>query len=324
MQTVSLLGRLALEAMTSYFKPEHDIRIEEAPGGVLVSQEGHQYLARRWRLTPEVRRVLDLGIEYGLTCLWRSGHPIGPESHHISFSFTHAPASWVFAIGAEAGPPRLKRVTFNKQFKEYFKHSGPDWAWNWENAGGKNIFVDPDDLESVLQTLPLDHIRRGDLPVTRRSPTRACRQFYAKESDLERELYGMIRRGAEPNVEVQRQLPFDGNDGFEVASRPDILVVDNEVMIVIELKLHEAGEADLGQVDRYLRNQAIATACSWRRLHGVLVAYRFAPAVLKAATSRPNLTLMRYQQSPDGELTLQSVLGSAVLDRYLSGQHESS
>ena len=310
--------------MTSYFKPEHDIRIEEVPGGVLVSQEGHQYLARRWRLTPEVRRVLDLGIEHGLTCLWRSRHPIGPESHHISFSFTHSRSSWVFAIGAEAGPPRLKRVTFNKQLKEYFRHSELGWVWNWENAGGKNIFVDPNDLESVLQMLPLDHIRRGDLPVTRRSPTRAYRQFYARESDLERELYGMIRRGAEPTVEVQRQLPFDGNDGFEVASRPDILVADHEIMIVIELKLHEAGEADLGQIDRYLRNQAIAAACSGRRLQGVLVAYRFAPAVLLAAASRRDLTLMRYQQSPDGELTLQSILGSAVLDRYLSGQHESS
>ncbi|MBN2565985.1 MAG: hypothetical protein JXB46_09785 [Candidatus Eisenbacteria bacterium] len=310
--------------MTSYLKPEHDIRIEEVPGGVLVSQEGHQYLARRWRLTPQVRRVLDLGIEHGLTCLWRSGHPIGLERHHISFSFTHARASWVFAIGGEAGPPRLKRVTFNKQLKEYFKHSGLDWVWNWENAGGKNIFIDPNDLESVLQTLPLDHIRRGDLPVTRRSPTRSSRQFYAKESDLERELYGMIRRGAVPTVEVQTQRRFDANDRFEVAPRPDILVADHEMMIVIELKLHEAGEADLGQIDRYLRNQAIAAACSGRRLHGVLVAYRFAPAVLMAAKSRSDLTLVRYQQSADGELTLQSILGSAVLDQYLSGQHESS
>jgi hypothetical protein len=66
-------------------------------------------------------KVVDSALTHGLSSLWQDGHPGGEESHHISFSFDHSKNSWVFVIGKEAGPPALKRVTFNKRLKEYFK-----------------------------------------------------------------------------------------------------------------------------------------------------------------------------------------------------------
>jgi hypothetical protein len=146
--------------------PEYDLRIEATEQGLLVSQEGKRYLARKWQLTPEVIKVIETGIAAGLTNLWQYGHPSKDESPHISFSFSRDPVSWVFVIGAEARPPKLRYVTFQNRLKPYFerfKGDGYAWAWQIENGAGGNIRTDPADLKQILAALPLENIRHGNL-----------------------------------------------------------------------------------------------------------------------------------------------------------------
>jgi len=71
-------------------------------------------------------------------------------------------------------------------------------------------------------------------------------------------------------MSLHRQRGFVSNDGFEVASRPDVLLVQHNTLLVIELKLGEARDAEYGQLARYLRNEKIASAFRGLTRHGVL------------------------------------------------------
>lgn len=299
---------------TRFERPEVGLVMEETPVGTRVSQGGRTYLARKWKLTPEVVGVVETALEFGLSCVWQDGHPGGDESHHISFSFSREKASWVFVIGAEAGPPALKKVTFHKRLKEYFKSAGLGWMWNWETAGGKNILVAPGDLRSVLETLPLDDIRAGRLPMPAPSARRGARaDCFASERQLDDALFalGMEKKGA--SVDLQRKRHFPSNSSFEVASTPDLMAVAPQQALVIEIKLYEGGEAELAQLCRYLGNRALRLDMEPRRIHGVLIAERFQPNALALARQRPDVTLVRYSQSSAGQLTLKVEQGEDVL-----------
>lgn len=115
-----------------------------------VSQHGRSYLALRWKLTEEVVAVVHTAVRFGLTKLWQEGHPRGRHSSHISFSPTHEPASWVFALGLEACPPRLQRITFNKRYLPIFEASRLEWTC--QKAGG-HIFIPPGSLAEALALL---------------------------------------------------------------------------------------------------------------------------------------------------------------------------
>lgn len=129
---------------------ENDILLVEKEGVLTVTQDGRSYLALRWKLTEEVVSVVRTAIGFGLSKLWQAGHPKGRQSSHISFSRTQAPASWVFALGLEACPPRLRKITFNKRLLPVFAAS--DLEWTCRKAGG-NIFIPPERLTETLAWL---------------------------------------------------------------------------------------------------------------------------------------------------------------------------
>lgn len=299
----------------SYLKSEFDLRIEEEPLGLRITQSGRSYLARKWQLTTEVHSVIDLALEHGLTCLWQENHPSGPESNHISFSFDRTKSSWVFVIGAEAKPPLVKRVTFNKRLKEYFKNSGLGWVWDWETAGGKNILVMPRDLKSILETLPLDSIRKGELPAAGRSAL-SRRRFFSTEADLEDAIFAIVTENA-PQAPVFRQMSFAANSDFEVASRPDLLVVGASCILILELKLYRGGEPELAQVKRYMSNAELQMAFDVLKPYGVLIAERFEESLLESTKRSRAISLVKYEQDAVGLLGFRIIAGPDVISPYL-------
>ncbi len=138
--------------MRSYcFRDEaHDILIREERGVLTIRQHGRCYRALRWQMTEELVCVLRTAIGFGLTRLWQVGHPRGPDSSHISFSRTHAPRSWVFALGLEARPPRLRTIAFSKRFLAAFETSGLSWS---RRGGAAHLFVAPERLGETLAAL---------------------------------------------------------------------------------------------------------------------------------------------------------------------------
>jgi hypothetical protein len=153
--------------------------------------------------------VIDTALSFGLTHLWQKGHPSKDESHHISFSFSHEPESWIFVIGGEAKPPHLKFFTFNKRLKADFKDSGFEWTWEWENSGGKNILIQPRDLRTILEHLPLDDIKNGRLPkYDRMKMLDTGGAFIRSEAELEGKLYAnYISNPAVISLHRQRSFP---------------------------------------------------------------------------------------------------------------------
>lgn len=129
---------------------ENDILLIEKEGVLTVTQNGRSYLALRWKMTEEVAAVVLTAIRFGLSKLWQDGHPKGRQSSHISFSCSHEPASWVFALGLEACPPRLQKITFNKRFLPIFEASHIEWT---RQKSGGHIFVPPGSLAEVLGIL---------------------------------------------------------------------------------------------------------------------------------------------------------------------------
>jgi len=138
--------------------------------GIRVEQEGETYIARRWRLTKQVKDIVQLAVNYGFDKLWRNGHPqkayfkdnvkYEKGSPHIGFSTSHN-ERWLFVLGAEARPPNVNVITFESGNEEYLKkilttELAPrmpikEGAWQWEGRGGNNIFVHPSDLEKILK-----------------------------------------------------------------------------------------------------------------------------------------------------------------------------
>ncbi len=87
----------------------------------------------------------------------------------------------------------------------------------------------------------------------------------------------------------------------------------------MELKLGEAGDSELAQVERYLRNAELQATVANVRLHGLLIADRFQSQVVARASERDDLTLVRYSQTQDGALALAVVVGDDVLAPYCLG-----
>lgn len=300
-----------------YERPEYDLKLEEVANGVQVTQHWRTYLARKWRLSSEVIKVVENALLHGVTAFWQHGHPSKSESHHISFSFDHRPASWLFAIGSPSCPPSLRCITFNKHLKEYFKANGLGYYWQWETSGGQNINIQPQDLSSILTILPLSDIRDGKLPVfVRDARSEAPSQFYRFEADLENDIHSRLLQSPISPIEIQRQRSFAANDTFEPDSRPDIILLQPEIVLILELKLHIAGEVELSQLLRYLNNNSLKTMFCKRPVHGILIAERFDNSAISSARIHSNVTFIAYSQKNDGMLTFETVLGIDLLSNH--------
>ena len=105
--------------------------------GTRISQDDKTYIARNWKITEEVKKIIVKAAENGFTKLWRQNHPQerymidGPDylrgSHHIGFSKSHSD-HWVFALGAESlsrkgGVQRVKEITFNKYYGHFIENN---------------------------------------------------------------------------------------------------------------------------------------------------------------------------------------------------------
>ena len=133
--------------------PEYDLCLIEERDGVRVRQHDNEYLARKWQLTTPVFDVIRQGIGHGLTCLWQENHPRSEsgESNHISFSYTHESASWVFCIGEGAGAPNVRWITVSHKLKDLL--ADPALRAKLETGGGKNFSIAPDTLPRFLMRI---------------------------------------------------------------------------------------------------------------------------------------------------------------------------
>jgi hypothetical protein len=133
-----------------------DLRLQQQSDGLSVTQAGESYLARDWYLTDQVVSFVDLCVENGLPCVIRYSHPRrhlrAKGVQYLAFSRTPA-ERWVCVLDQYSPKARreadlIDQVTFEKHYRVVLEKGSIPWSW--ERAGGKNIFVPFDRLQSAI------------------------------------------------------------------------------------------------------------------------------------------------------------------------------
>ena len=145
--------------------------------GTRITQDGRTYIARKWKMTEQVKEILLKSVETGFPKFWRYGQPQDSYftggsnylkgSHHISCSSRHDDP-WVFALGAESlgkekGEQKVKEVTFNKIYELYWDSAltgevqdpteGPleEGKYKIQKFGGRCFSMHPKDFGKVIE-----------------------------------------------------------------------------------------------------------------------------------------------------------------------------
>ena len=293
--------------------PEHNLVLEDREGGILIAQGQKEYLARKWQLTDQVIGIVHLALAKGLTCLWQEGHPGGDTSHHISFSFSHKPASWVFCIGDGAGAPMVRKVTLSKKVRGLFEQSS--FRPFWESAGGKNFSIIPEDLPAFLDLVEKSRLRdildAPPLSLRKRQITQIT--DFQSEKDLEDNVVGALLTGG---AKLYRQRRFASSHFPDGQDIPDVVIEAGGQAIVVELKLYRAIEPDIVQLSRYVTNAKIGTAFENCAVKGALIAAAFDRPIQNAAVAAGNFSLYSYAGKTG--LPLRLIAGPDVLGQFLS------
>jgi hypothetical protein len=293
--------------------PEHNLVLEDRANAILVAQGQKEYLARKWQLTDQVIGIVHLALAKGLTCLWQQGHPGGGSSHHISFSFSHKPASWVFCIGDGAGAPLVRKVTLSKKVRGLFEQSG--FKPFWESAGGKNFSIIPEDLPAFLDLVEKSRLKdildAPPLSLHKRQITQIA--DFQSEKELEDSIVEALRNGG---AKLHRQRRFKSSHFPDGQDIPDVVIDAGKQAIVVELKLYRAIEPDIVQLSRYLANAKIRMAFENCTFNGVLIAAGFDKPIQDAAAAMGNCSLYSYAAKTG--LPLRPIAGPDVLGRFFS------
>ena len=284
--------------MRLYSRPElGDLKLEDRENGIQISQRKKSYIARKWRLTDQVVGIVDAAINAGLTCLWQEGHPGGETSHHISFSFSHSKASWIFVLGGEARPPEVRSITVSKKLVSLLRASGIHHFW--ESAGGKNFTIMPHDLQAFL-----DFMAKSPLADGRKLPPFALGQQVSKvhgfmtERQIEDKIFErLILREGEPKTVTHRQFGFASSRFVGGRDIPDLIFQMSDVAIIVEIKRYRGIEQELYQIARYLENENIKTAFHNLKCHGVIVADSFSQLVIDQVIASGNMSLYAFTDS---------------------------
>jgi hypothetical protein len=151
---------------------------DQSPAGLRIEQAledgiGRAYVAVQWRLNSQLRKIVDLALDREFDKLWQINHP--QESYfegnykfdigvkYIAFSRSHTDR-WVFAVDVgNSKPPDVRAVVFEKQHRDLIEsvlgkamprnEPARPGGWKWEPGGGRNILVDPSDVEKILEEM---------------------------------------------------------------------------------------------------------------------------------------------------------------------------
>ena len=231
---------------------KNNLLIKEQTYGLLISQNNKTFLARKWRLTQEVREIIKLSLNKGFNKLWVEGHPKGNESHYVCFSRSHS-KPWEFLIGAEAKPPDIKMITVNNTHRKLLETSNLNF--HWQNFGGKHLFLSPKIKMLELLISEISKVPHKSFVSSFKSIGTSIRPSgFRVENDLEEYVFNKFISN---NCLVHRQHRFKTNNELESDSKPDIILEDKDKVYIIELKLNAAHIADLNQLHRYINNNKL-------------------------------------------------------------------
>tara|TARA_B100000989_G_scaffold283428_1_gene249329 strand:+ start:1210 stop:2112 length:903 start_codon:yes stop_codon:yes gene_type:complete len=268
-----------------------DLVITEEIDGLKISQNGKSYLAKEWKLTEKVLKIIDISIKNGFDKFWVNGHPQNKatHAHYICFSRSYQ-KPWEYLIGKEANPPEVNYITVNNSHRKVLEVSGIDI--NWQEVGGKHIKYSPSikDLSKLIQIIkkyPHEAYMK-DNGINEIGDT-----GFRKEKKLENYLFKKYR---DAGYSLKSQLGFIKNTGTNRNKDfPDLIFTNENEVFIVELKLNAATKSDIEQLNRYLYNNQLKEKYRDKKIIGVLIAGTFHQSRIdEAKLNYPYLNLYSF------------------------------
>jgi len=167
------------------------MRFAETEGGLIVKQGAKEYLARKWKLTPQFKETVKMILESGLTCLMRQGSP-SPKHLNVEkgveyVGFSRGPSErWVMVLDQFSGGPErtgrssVQQLTVEKHYKDVLdKACIPNKLLE---SGGRNYFVERRYLPDLLKAITDEAINVVEESLHRESKTKSNLEFMSRDS----------------------------------------------------------------------------------------------------------------------------------------------
>lgn len=285
------------------------LAIEQRPDGLLIAQDGRAYIARDWRLTKDVARIVDLALGAGLTNMIQNGHPQeskllphGDGADYMTFS-NAAAHRWIFVLDMDSCSHRCypAQVKFNKKFKHVLRAGDIDCPPEWRS---------PQELQVAIADLPRAFsITKPywDRLANKKglAAERGRHSFFVDEEDLHSHIVQNWQ-----GFPLSRRLRFRaskhliGSPGNRIGEIDILSEDDAGNVFVIELKnnavFNTGGETPDRQLGRYMRHVDIgALTVNGGKVFGVLIAQSIEHK-LRTAIRAGNLPIVAYEATKTG------------------------
>lgn len=263
------------------------VSFKPVQSGLWIRQDGAQYVARLWTLSPDVVEVICKAAEYGFSCLIRHSHPRQANQdekgvEYIGFSRTPN-ERWVFVLDQFSSPSkpmrdRVTRVVFEKNYEGTLKRAHV--RYDYQPSTARNLFVDFDQFVFALQACA-EEAEAVEIGLGSRDwELKKATIGFVAESTLESFLvanWTVIPELASFKY-YQRQMRAAG--GFL-----DIIccTTDDQEVIVIELKRGRVGEEVVKQLDRYMESEEVRKLAGGRAIRGIAISRDYYPSASDAA-----------------------------------------
>jgi hypothetical protein len=293
--------------------PENDLRLFQHPEGLMVSQGGDSYLARKWRLSTDLVCLVDAALDVGFACAIRHNHPrphnrLPKGVEYLGFS--RVPSErWVFVVDQFSclgrGPrERILKVTFEQAYRATIERAGI--PFEPEPAGGQNLFVPYANAIGAIEACAKDVEFVEENLGTRHWEDTKARIGFITESILEsflRKHWDHLPIADEIEL-LDHQVPVEGGY-IDLLGRNRV----SGSLVVIELKRNRVGPEVLDQLARYVNSETLRRRAGTKVPEGIVIARHFFPSI---STEIPRLSfpvrLMTFGDS-GGSLSLTAADG---------------
>ena len=268
------------------------ISVKDTAYGLLVRQYENAYIARRWRVTNNLRELIQTSVNSKLYWMLRDGHPqvhsLWPSTKgraYLAFSPTRD-KHWAVAIDTvNPDGSNYGKAVFNGKYHEQFKKNKIEFSFEKRNTSAGHMEVARHKvLETIRKMSNFDH------SVLYKNKSSEPINGFSTEYDIQRSLllYWAKTPFAKDFTIIGDEVPINlapRNSARTNLGRIDILAKHKkrDEYLIIEIKRAKATEEALKQISGYLSALKKREDMSLALLKGCLIAERIPKNIVSFA-----------------------------------------
>lgn len=271
------------------------ISLEDVEDGLLIRQNDVGYVARNWKLTPQIEELVETAVSNGFGCMIRETHP-RRDAHWpnpkgvVYIAFSPGPElHWSFVIddqchGRDGG---YRRAAFSGKYRNQFDAKSIPYELEKRNKQSGHFLIDGG---RVLPTI--EALRKFDHSVLIHSNNRKFDTSDGFQTEYDIQHMVLTNWDQTPWASKYQILESEFRvENSRTSRRIDVLArarVSHGIAkdtLIIELKRGEANLAAVEQVASYARDLGRRDEFAHGRIDPVLVAERIPPNLHALAIS---------------------------------------